>query len=144
MDFRGFPRLSLVEPVWVRLIGIPGTVEPIEVGFFVGNPFLDRLPGRLDGLHRLDVEWRRWRARELDDSFPQTVEAEEKFDLLGALDGTDEFHGSFAARALEWVCSPDFEDEIAPQGTHGAGALFRRGGDEENFRLRIVDFGLLI
>ena len=57
MDFRCFPFRCLVEPVWVRLIGIPGTIEPVKVGFVVGDPFLDRLPGWLDRLHRLDVEW---------------------------------------------------------------------------------------
>jgi hypothetical protein len=51
--------------------------------------------------HRLDIERRRWRARELDNAFPQTVETQKKFDLLRAFGGTDEFHGSFAARALE-------------------------------------------
>jgi hypothetical protein len=61
-----------------------------------------------------DVEGRRWWAWELDDAFPKTVETEEEFDLLGALDGTCEFHGSFAARALERVGSPDFENEVAP------------------------------
>ena len=87
LDFRGFPRLSLVEPVWVRLIGIPGTVEPVEAGFVVGDPFLDGLPGRLDRLHGFDVERRRWWAGELDDAFPQAVETEEEFDLLGPFDG---------------------------------------------------------
>jgi len=137
MDFGCFPCRSLVEPVWVRLIGIPGTVEPVEVGFVVGDPFLDRLPRWLDGLHRLDVEWRRWRARELDDSFPQAVEPEKEFGLLGALDGADEFHGGLAARALERIGTPDFENQVAPEGTHGAGALFRRGGDEKDGGLDI-------
>jgi hypothetical protein len=51
---------------------------------------------------------------ELDDAFPQAMEAEEEFDLLRAFDGADEFHGSFAARALERIGSPDFEDEVEP------------------------------
>ncbi len=144
MDFRGFPRLSLVEPVWVRLMGIPGTVEPVEVGFVVGDPFLDRLPGWLDGLHGLDVEGRWWRAGELDDALPKPVETEEEFDLLGAFHGTGEFHRCFAARALERVGSPYFEDEVTPEGAHGTGALFWRGGDEEDFRLGILDFRLMI
>jgi hypothetical protein len=91
-----------------------------------------------------DVERRRWWAWELDDSFPQAVEAKEKFDLLGALDGADEFHGSFAARALERVSSPDFEDEVAPEGTHGTGGLLLGCGDEEDFGLEILDFRLRI
>ena len=43
MDLRCFPFRRLVEPVWVRLIGIPGTVEPVQVRLFVGDPFLDGL-----------------------------------------------------------------------------------------------------
>ena len=70
----------------VRLIGIPGTIEPIEIGFFVGDPFLDRLPGRFDRFHGLDVKGRRWWARKLDDAFPKAVEAEEELDLLGAFE----------------------------------------------------------
>ena len=34
---------------------------------------------------------------------------------------------------MERIGTPDFEDEVAPQGTHGFGGLFRWGGDEENF-----------
>ena len=113
-------------------------------GFVVGDPFLDGLPGGLDRLHGFDVERRRWRAGELDDALSEAVETEEEFDLLGPFDGTCKFHGSFAARALEWVGSPDFEDEIAPERTHGFCGLFRWGGDGEDFRLMIVDFGLLI
>lgn len=41
--------------------------------FAIGDPVFDRLAGRLDGL---DIEWRRWRVRELDDA-PKAVEAEE-------------------------------------------------------------------
>jgi len=111
--------------------------------FVVGDPFLDRLPGGLDRLHSLDIEWR-WRTGELDDALPEVVETEEEFDLLGAFDGTCEFHGSFAARAQERIGTPDFEDEVAPQGTHGAGGLFWWGGDEEDFRLGILDFRLTI
>lgn len=72
------------------------------------------------------------------------MEAEEEFDLLGAFYGTDEFHGSFAARALERIGSPDFENHVAPDGTHGTGALLRGCWDEEDFRLGILDFRLRI
>jgi hypothetical protein len=65
------------------------------------------------------------------------VESEEEFDLLGAFDGTYKFHGGFAAGALQRIGSPDFEDEVAPEGTHGFGGLFRRGGDEDNLGLEI-------
>ncbi len=132
MDFSGFPRLSLVEAVWVRLMRIPGAVEPVEIRFAVGYPFFDRLPGRVDGFYGFDIEWRRRLAGELDDALPQAVEAEEEFDLLGALHDTYEFHRSFAAQALERVGSPDFEDEVAREGTHGTGALLGWCWDEEN------------
>ena len=137
MDFGCLPCLALVEAVRVGIRWVPGTVEPVEVGFVVGNPFLDRLPRWLDGLHGFDVEGWGWWAWKLDEAFPQAVETKEEFDLLGAFYSTDEFHGSFAARALERVGSPDFENEIPPQGTHGAGALLWRGGDEENFGFEI-------
>jgi hypothetical protein len=65
------------------------------------------------------------------------VEAKEEFDLFGAFDGTCEFHGSFTARALERVGSPDFENHVTPEGTHGFGGLFRWGWDEENLGLEI-------
>jgi hypothetical protein len=81
----------------------------------VGNPFLDCLPGRLDGFHGLirpprrrahpsgsgyasvqnaykpsafsDVKgWRWWWARECDNSLPQAVEAEEGEDELAVGD----------------------------------------------------------
>ena len=48
----------------------------------VGDPFLDGLPRWFDGLHRLDIEGRRWRTWKLDDTFPQAVEAEAELDLL--------------------------------------------------------------
>ncbi len=144
MDFRCFPCGTLVEPVWVRLIWIPGTVEPVEIRFVVGDPFLDRLPGRFDRLHGLDVEgWRR-RARECDDSLPETVEAEEEFNFLAADDFADGFHDALAAGALERVAAPNLEDEVAPEGAHVAGGLFRRRGDEKDFRLWIGDFGFRI
>ena len=42
MDFRCLPRRRLVEVFEVGGRRIPGTVEPVEVGFVVGNPLLDR------------------------------------------------------------------------------------------------------
>jgi hypothetical protein len=123
------PTRALVAAIGIGIGGIPRTVEPVKVGFVVRNPFLNRQPGWLDGFHGLDIEGRRWRAGELDNAFPQAVEAEEKFDLLGALYGTCEFHGSLAAGALERIGTPDFENEVAPEGTHGAGGLFWRGRD---------------
>ena len=144
MDFRCFPCRRLVEPVWVRLIWIPGTVEPVEIRFVVGDPFLDRLPGRFDRLHGVDVEgWRR-RARERDNSLPEAVEAEEELDFLAADDFADRFHDALAAGALERVAAPCLQDEVAPEGAHVAGGLFRRRGDEKDFRLWIGDFGFRI
>ena len=114
LDFVWFPCGALVEAFRIGIGWIPGTVEPVEIRFVVGYPFFDRLPGRFDGFHRLDVERRRRWPRELDDAFPKPVETEEEFDLLGAFYCTGEFHGSFAAWALERVCSPDSEDEVTP------------------------------
>ena len=95
MDFGCVSCRSLVEPVWVLLRWIPGTVKPVEIRFVVRNPFFDRLPRRLDRFHGLDIEWRyRW-ARELDDAFPQAMNGEEELDPLGAFDGTGGFHGSW-------------------------------------------------
>jgi hypothetical protein len=76
----------LVESFRIGIGGIPGTVEPVEVRFVVGNPFLDRLPGWFDRLPGLDVEGRRRRARECDNSLPEAVEAEKKFNFLAADD----------------------------------------------------------
>jgi len=81
-DFGCFACLALVVAIWIGIGWIPGTVEPVEAGFIVGDPFLDRLPGWFDRLHRLDVEGRRWRARERDDSLPEAVEAEEELSTL--------------------------------------------------------------
>jgi hypothetical protein len=135
LDFVWFPCGALVEAFRIGIGWIPRTVEPVKIRFVVGYPFFDRLPRWLDVFHGLDVErWRRWRwAWELDDAFPQAMEAEEELDLLGAFDGTDEFHGSFAARALERIGSPDFENHVAPEGAHGFGGLFWWGRDEEDF-----------
>ena len=82
LDFLGFPCLALVVAIWIGIGWIPGTVEPVKIGFFVGDPFLDRLPGRFDRLHGLDVKGRRWRALERDDSLPEAVEAEKKLSTL--------------------------------------------------------------
>lgn len=73
MDSGCVPCRSLVEPVWVLVRRIPGTVKPVEIRFVGGNPFFDRMPRRLDGFDGLDVEWWwRW-ARELDDAFPKAM-----------------------------------------------------------------------
>jgi len=45
IDFGCLPCRALVEPVWVTIGEISGAVEPVEVGFVVGDPFFDRLPG---------------------------------------------------------------------------------------------------
>jgi hypothetical protein len=122
----------LVEAVWVGIGRIAGTVEPIEVRFVIGNPFLDRLPGRLDGHHRLVVDGGRGRARKANDSLPKSMEAEVEFDFLAPDDGADPLHGALAARTLERVAAPDLEDEVAPEGAHVPGSTSGRGGDEED------------
>ena len=107
-DFRCLPCRALIDAVWVGIGRIPWTVEPIKVGFVVGDPFLDGLPGWLDGLHGIDVEgWRR-RAGEMDDAFPEAVEPEKEFDFLTTEDLADGLHGALAAGALERVATPDF------------------------------------
>ena len=131
-DFRCLPCRALIDAVWVGIGGIPWTVEPIEIGFVVGDPFLDGLPRWLDGLHGVDVEGRGRRTGEMDEAFPEAVEAEEEFDFLATDDLADRLHGAFAARTLEWVAAPDFQNEVAPKGPHVAGGLFGRGGDEED------------
>ena len=112
LDFGCFPCRRLVEPVWVRLIWIPRTVEPVEIGFFVGDPFLDRLPGWFDRLHGVDVEGRRWRAWECDDSLPEAVEAEEELDFLAADDFADRFLGALAVGAFERIAAPYFSKSL--------------------------------
>ena len=132
MDFGCLPCLALVVAIWIGIGWIPGPVEPVEIGFVVGDPFLDRLPGRFDRLHGLDVKRRRWRAGQLNQPFPQPVEAEEKFDLLATDDLAHRLHGAFAARALEGIAAPNFQDEVTPERAHVAGGLFGWRGDEED------------
>jgi hypothetical protein len=50
LDFFGLPSLSLFELVRIRISWVPRAIEPIEIWFFVGNPFLNGSPGRLDAL----------------------------------------------------------------------------------------------
>ena len=50
MDFGRLPCLALVEAIRVGIRWVPRTVEPIEAGFFVGDPFLDGSPRRLNAL----------------------------------------------------------------------------------------------
>jgi len=133
-DFLGAPCRALIDAVWVGIGWIPGTVEPIEVGFVIGDPLFNRLPGRLDRLHGFDIKGRRRWTSKLDDALPKTVEAEEEFDFLAADDLADGLHGAFAARTLEWVAAPDFQNEVAPEGPHVVGGLFGRWWNEENFR----------
>ena len=122
------PGRTLVVALGFGAGSVPFLVEPIEVRIVIRNPFLDGLPGWLDGLHRLDIEGRRWRAWEMDDSLPEAVEAEEELDLLAADDCADGLHGAFAARAFERVTTPNLEDEIAPEGANGR-LLFQSARD---------------
>ena len=107
-------------------------VEQVEalLRIVVGNPFADGLPRRFDGLEGLDVERRVGWWRDVDDSFPKSVEAEEELDFAGADDGAGALHGGLAAGALERVGAPDAEDEVAPERTHGTGGDFGRRGDD--------------
>ena len=117
---------SRIIPYW-----FPFLIEPVQVRFVVGYPFLDGLPGWFDGFHGFDVEGRRRWAGKVDDSFPEAVEAEEELDLAEAQEGANGFHGSLAAGALEWIAAPDLEDEVAPKGAHVAGSAFGWCGNED-------------
>ena len=130
-DFGWLPSGTLVILSGIIPYRLPFLVEPFQVRLVVGDPFLDGLPRWLDGLHGVDIEGRRW-AGKMDDTFPEAVEAEEEFDFLGAEEGSDGFHDALTAGALERVATPDFEDEVAPEGAHVAGSAFRRCGDEED------------
>jgi hypothetical protein len=57
----------------------PATEEPVEIELVVWNPFLDRLPGRFDRLHAVEVKGWRWWAWKLNVAVPQAVEAEKGF-----------------------------------------------------------------
>ena len=107
-NFEGVPGRTLVVALGLGAGGVPFLIEPVEVRVFVGDPFLDGLPGWLDRLHGLDIEgWRRW-SWEGDDSFPKAVEPEKEFDFLATEDLADGLHGALAARTLEGITTPDF------------------------------------
>jgi hypothetical protein len=131
-DLLGLPGGTLVEALGLCAGGVPFLVEPVEVRVVIRDPFLDGLPRWLDGLHRLNIEGRWWRAGEMDDAFPEAVEPEKEFDFLATEDLADGLHGALAARTLEGVAAPNLEDEVAPEGAHVAGSSFGWGGDEED------------
>ena len=114
-----------------RLAGFWALVEQVEARFRIAvwNPFADGLPRWFDGLEGLDVERRVRRRRNVDDAFPKSVEPEEKFDFSSPEEGVHDFHGAFAARALERVGAPDAEDEVAPERAHGTGGDLGRRRD---------------
>jgi hypothetical protein len=130
-DFGGLPRGALVILTGIIPYRLPFLVEPVQVRFVVGDPFLDGLPGWLDGLHGFDIEGRRWWSREMDDAFPESVKAEEELDFLVAEESADRFHSALAARALERVATPNLQDKVAPEGSHVASPMFGRCGDED-------------
>ena len=134
------PSQTLVEVARGRICWISRPVEPVEVRFVVGDPFLEGLPRRFDGLHGVDVEGRRWRAGQVDDPLPQAVEAEEELDFLAADHLAHRLHRPFAAWALERIAAPDFQDEVAPERAHFAGGFFVGWRDEEDLEWEIVDF----
>jgi len=131
-DFGWLPSGTLVILSGIIPYRLPFLVEPVQIRFVIGDPFLDGLPRWLDGLHGVDIEGRRRWAGKMDDTFPEAVEAEEEFDFLVAEEGSDGFHDALTAGALERVATPDFEDEVAPEGAHVAGSAVGRCGDEED------------
>jgi len=145
-DFFWPPIRTLVELVGLGVACRPFLVEPVQVRFVVGDPFLDGLPRWLDGLHGVDVEGRRWRARarararEMDNTLPEAVEAEEEFDFLAADPSAGDFHRPIAARASSpcrhprirpttsrrWSCSrsrPRGAGPTSPRHRHQHGGL---------------------
>ncbi len=56
------------------------------------------------------------------------MELEKELDLLAADDGADRFHGALAARTLEGITAPNFENEVAPEGANGR-LLFQSAQD---------------
>lgn|GEM_PF-1112669 len=131
-DLFGLPGGALVEAFRLCAGRVPFLIEPIEVRIVIGDPLLDRLPRGLDGLHGVDVERRWWRAGKLYDSFPETLEAEEKFDLFRLAEGADRLHGARAEGTLDGITTPNLEDEIAPEGAHVASPTLGRCGDEKD------------
>ena len=77
----GLPGGTLVEGIVFALCAgrVPFLIEPVRVRVVIRDPLLDGLPGWLDGLHGVDIEGWRWRARKLDDAFPEILEAEQKY-----------------------------------------------------------------
>ena len=130
-DFLGLPSGALVILPGVIPCRFPFLIEPSEIRFVVGYPFLDGLPRWLDGLHGFDVEGRRRWPGKMDDAFPEAVEPEEELDFLVADEGADGAHGALAAGALERVAAPHLEDEVTPEGPHVAGPAFGRCGNED-------------
>ena len=118
-------------PLVVFLTVLTGLVGPIEVGILIGNPLLDSPPWGLDTTQGFDVEGWRGRSWQSNQSLPQTVEFEEKFNLARFEHRTHDFHGAFAAGAIQGVPSPDLQDEIAPQGSHFTSSSFGRRLHEE-------------
>ena len=133
-NFDCLPSGTLVEGIVVAPCAgrVPFLIEPIEVRIVIRNPLLDGLTRWLDGLHGGDIEGWRWRARKLNDAFPETLEAEEELDFFAAEESANWFHGPRAAGTLEGITTPNLENEVAPEGAHVAGSAFGRRGDEED------------
>ena len=76
--------------------------------------------------------------------FPKSVQPEEELDFTSTEEGVHDFHGAFAARALERVGTPDAEDEVAPERAHGAGGDFGRRWDDGRFRCGLFFAGIRV
>ena len=126
-NFSGSPVRALVEALGLCGGGVPFLVEPVQVRIVIGDPFLDGLPGWLDRLHGFDIVGRRW-AWNINNSFPEAVEAVGKFDFALVHDLADGFHDALAAGALERVAAPDLEDEIVPEGRMSRARRLGGGG----------------
>ena len=119
-----------IGPGLVPVVGEPGGLIPEVRWFVIRHPLLDRSLRRVDRLEGVDVErWAR-RRRDVDDPLPKPPEAEEEFNLLGPPHAADGLHGRAAARAEGGIGTPDLEDEVPPQRSHGAGGAEWRGGHD--------------
>ncbi len=110
-----------------KLRGLPGNPGRIEgLGVFLLRPAEE---GRhADRFHCCDIVGRSGRGRDVEDSFPHAVEAEEEFDFLGAGEGVADLHEALAARAEEGILAPDASMRLRQRGRRGR--ALRAGGGE--------------
>jgi len=108
--------------------GLPGEVGGVErFGLLCVCPADEG--GHPDRLEGFDVVGRIGGRRDVEDALPHAVEAQKELDFFGSGEGAADLHEALAAGADEGILTPDAQDEIAPEGAEGPGALARRRGD---------------